>query len=66
MLDLVNSGLSGFGIGHSDIGGYTVVDEPLVEKVVRSKELLWRWIEMNTFSDMIMRSHPSSSPDKSF
>ena len=66
MVDLLNSGLSGFGIGHSDIGGYTVVDEPLVQKVTRSKELLWRWIEMSTFSDMVMRSHPSSSPDKSF
>lgn len=66
MVDLINSGMSGFGIGHSDIGGYTIVDEPLIEKVLRGKELLWRWIEMNTFSDMIMRSHPSSSPEKAY
>jgi len=26
MIGLLNSGLSGFGLGHSDIGGYTVVD----------------------------------------
>jgi len=66
MVDLINSGLSGFGIGHSDIGGYTIVDEPLIEKVTRSRELLWRWIEMCTFSDMIMRSHPSSAPDTNY
>jgi len=66
MVDLINSGLSGFGIGHSDIGGYTIVDEPLVEKITRDKELLWRWIEMSCFSDMIMRSHPSSAPDTNY
>lgn len=59
----MNSGISGMSLGHSDIGGYTVVDEPLIETFTRSKELLQRWIEMNTFSDPILRSHPSSNPD---
>lgn len=66
MMDLINSGLSGFGLGHSDIGGYTIVDEPLIEKSVRTKELLERWIEMSTFSDIIMRSHPSSNPEVAY
>lgn len=66
MIGQVNSGLSGFGFGHSDIGGYTVVNEPVVETFLRGKELLLRWIEMCAFSDPIMRSHPSSAPDDNF
>ena len=62
LIGLMNSGMSGMSLGHSDIGGYTVVNEPLIEKFVRSQELLQRWIEMNTFSDPMMRSHPSSDP----
>ena len=63
MIGQINGGLSGFSIGHSDIGGYTVVNEPVVETFIRSKELLLRWIEMSAFSDPIMRSHPSSAAD---
>lgn len=63
MIGQLNGGVSGFSIGHSDIGGYTVVNEPVIEKFIRSKELLLRWIEMCAFSDPIMRSHPSSAAD---
>ncbi len=66
MIGLLNSGLSGFSLGHSDIGGYTAVNEPIVPKYLRDKQLLHRWIEMTTFSDPIMRSHPSSAPDTNF
>ncbi len=66
MIGLLNSGLSGFGLNHSDIGGYTAVDIVLVEQFLRKKELLLRWIEMSAFSDPIMRSHPSSAPDTNF
>ena len=47
-------------MGHSDIGGYTTIKVPYLDghlDYVRSKELLLRWIEMNAFSDMIMRTH---------
>ena len=55
--------MSGFTIGHSDIAGYTAVDYvDGLYKIVRTKELLLRWIEMNTFSDMIMRTHIGSQP----
>jgi alpha-glucosidase len=66
MIGLLNSGLSGFSLGHSDIGGYTAVNEPIVPKYLRDKQILYRWIEMTTFSDPIMRSHPSSAPDTNF
>lgn len=59
----LNGGLSGFTLGHSDIGGYTtvyVVDG--LYQYSRSKELLLRWIESNTFSDMIMRTHIGLKP----
>jgi alpha-glucosidase (family GH31 glycosyl hydrolase) len=29
---------------------------------VRDEEILMRWIEMNTFSDAVFRTHPSSNP----
>ena len=67
MIGLMNAGLSGATIGHSDIGGYTSL---IVKKLgmtfleyTRSQELLQRWIEMNTFSDPVLRSHPSNIPD---
>ena len=66
LIGLLNSGLSGFTIGHSDIGGYTSVNPPTIPVYQRDEQLLKRWIEMNTFSDPIMRSHPSSSPDTNF
>lgn len=28
MIGLLNSGMSGFSLGHSDIGGYTAIDSP--------------------------------------
>jgi alpha-glucosidase len=68
MIGLINGGVSGFTMGHSDIGGYTSVKIPKPSPIsyVRSRELLYRWIEMSTFSDMIMRSHPSNLPDADF
>jgi len=65
MMGLLNGGLSGMSLGHSDIGGYTSVNssfEGIEFKIVRNKELLSRWIEMNTFSDIVMRTHPSNKP----
>ena len=69
MMGLLNGGLSGFSMGHSDIGGYTSIHESLAGynfTVERNNELLMRWIEMSTYSDIIMRSHPSNKPALNF
>jgi alpha-glucosidase len=65
LIGQLNGGLSGFTLGHSDIGGYTTILEPYTHGLldyVRTKELLLRWIEMSTFSDMIMRTHGGVIP----
>lgn len=63
----MNGGVSGATIGHSDIGGYTSIQEKAFGitflEYVRSQETLFRWIEMNTFSDPFLRSHPSNIPE---
>lgn len=48
---------SGFGLSHSDIGGYTTF-----MKLKRSEELYMRWCEMNAFS-VLMRGHEGLNPD---
>ncbi|MDE7372715.1 MAG: alpha-glucosidase, partial [Clostridia bacterium] len=47
----------GFGLSHSDIGGYTTF-----LNLKRSEELYMRWCEMNAFSP-IMRGHEGLNPD---
>lgn len=68
LIGLLNGGVSGFTMGHSDIGGYTSVKlpKPSPLQYIRTRELLYRWIEMSTFSDCIMRSHPSNLPLEDF
>lgn len=48
---------SGFGLSHSDIGGYTTF-----MNLKRSEELYMRWCEMNAFS-VLMRGHEGLNPD---
>lgn len=48
--------MSGYGISHSDVGGYTTVMH-----MRRSKELLMRWEEMNVFSPLF-RFHEGNQP----
>ena len=48
--------MSGFGITHSDAGGYTTI-----MKMNRDKELLERWLEMNAFSPLL-RTHEGNQP----
>ena len=48
---------SGFGLSHSDIGGYTSFFN-----LKRSEELYMRWCEMNAFSPL-MRGHEGLNPD---
>jgi alpha-glucosidase (family GH31 glycosyl hydrolase) len=58
---LLSSGLSGYSLEHSDIGGYTALDNPLLE-YHRSKELLLRWIELGAFTT-VFRTHEGNIPE---
>lgn len=50
--------MSGYGITHSDVGGYTTIMH-----MTRSKELLMRWAEMNAFTPLF-RSHEGNQPSR--
>ena len=50
--------MSGYGLTHSDVGGYTTM-----QQMTREKELLMRWEEMNAFSPL-MRSHEGNQPSR--
>lgn len=50
-------GMSGLGLHHSDIGGYTTMFH-----IKRSKELFMRWAEQAAFS-VVMRTHEGNRPD---
>ena len=56
----LSAGMSGCGLSHSDIGGYTSMYEK-----VRTKELFLRWAEMNVFTP-VMRTHEGNRPDTNF
>ena len=51
--------MSGYGIAHSDVGGYTTI-----RQMTRGKELFMRWAEMCVFSPM-MRTHEGNQPTRS-
>jgi alpha-glucosidase len=55
-------GLSGLAINHSDIGGYTTITHPLI-KFHRSRELLYRWMELSAFTP-IFRTHEGNQPEQ--
>ncbi len=52
---LISSGLSGMTINHTDIGGFTTIINPLY-KLVRSKEVMLRWLEFGAFTP-VFRTH---------
>lgn len=52
--------MSGFGLSHSDIGGYTSLHGN-----IRSKELFMRWAEMGSFLP-VMRTHEGNRPAENF
>jgi alpha-glucosidase len=58
---LLSSGLSGYSLQHSDIGGYTAIDSPLL-RYHRSKELLMRWTELAAFT-VVFRTHEGNRPE---
>ncbi len=56
----LSAGMSGYGISHSDIGGYTSMYEN-----IRTKELFLRWAEMAVFTPL-MRTHECNRPSTNF
>ncbi len=56
----LSSGMSGCGLNHSDIGGYTSLYDNL-----RTKELFLRWAEMAAFTP-VMITHEGNRPDTNF
>ncbi len=58
---LLSSGLSGVGINHGDIGGFTSFKK-VGFKLLRDRELLYRWIELCAFTP-IFRTHEGLAPD---
>ncbi len=59
---MLSGGLSGFSLNHSDIGGYTTIDNPL-QNYHRSPELLKRWTELAAFTP-VFRTHEGNIPDR--
>jgi alpha-glucosidase len=62
VIGLLSSGMSGFSLNHSDIGGYTTITNPL-SSYRRDKELLLRWMELNAFTT-IYRTHEGNRPEE--
>jgi len=58
---MLSGGLSGFSLQHSDIGGYTAIDESVFE-YHRSEELLKRWTELAAFT-AVFRTHEGNRPE---
>lgn len=57
---LLSSGLSGFALNHSDLGGYTSFTLEGVIDLVRSRELLLRWMELAAFTP-VYRTHETNN-----
>jgi len=55
---LLSMAMSGAGVSHSDIGGYTTIFH-----MKRSPELMMRWAEMNAFT-ALFRTHEGNTPAK--
>ena len=60
MVGALSAGMTGCGLHHSDIGGYTSIYDN-----IRTKELFERWTEMATFTP-VMRTHEGNRPDTNF
>ena len=58
---MLTSGLSGYSLQHSDIGGYTAIDT-FPFRYHRSKELLQRWTELAAFTP-VFRTHEGNRPE---
>lgn len=58
---LLSSGISGMLVNHGDIGGFTSFKKGAAQ-MTRSRELLYRWIEVCAFTP-IFRTHEGLAPD---
>eukprot|EP00898_Chlorokybus_atmophyticus_P006490 jgi/Chlat1/6842/Chrsp51S06528 len=61
---MLSGGVSGFALSHSDVGGYTMTDRFRI-RYLRTKELLYRWMELSAFTDAVFRTHQGILPHKS-
>jgi alpha-glucosidase len=52
---LITGGISGMSVNHTDIGGFTSIMHPMY-KLARSKEVMFRWMEVAAFTP-IFRTH---------
>ena len=59
---MLSSGLSGFALTHSDIGGYVSTFFPPFLNIVRTQEVQLRWSELGAFQAMY-RSHLGTQPE---
>ncbi len=64
VVGMLSGGVSGYSLNHSDAGGYTTIVNSLT-KVTRSRELLWRWLELSALSP-VMRTHEGNRPADNF
>jgi alpha-glucosidase len=64
ILGLTSSGISGYALNHSDIGGYTTISNPL-KNYHRPKNLLLRWAELSAFTP-VFRTHEGNRPLKNW
>lgn len=61
---MLSAGFSGFSANHSDVGGYSVVEGIFSgAAMVRSKELLFRWMELAAFT-AAFRTQEGLQPDQ--
>ena len=64
----LSGGFSGYALTHSDVGGYNGGTLWLAQllfgvRVVRTPELLHRWVELCAFSGAVFRTHEGLVPD---
>ncbi len=61
VVGVVSGGFSGFSLNHSDIGGYTGINN-IIGNYQRSRELLLRWMEFAALTP-VFRTHEGNLPD---
>jgi alpha-glucosidase len=68
LVAMISAGFSGISLTHTDVGGYTYinneVNEYLHTRTERDKDLLIRWMEMAAFT-AVFRTHEGNLPEKS-
>lgn len=61
VVGLLSGGFSGISLNHSDIGGYTALRRG-PWRILRSRELLMRWMELSAFT-AVYRTHEGNLPE---